>query len=167
MVEQAKMQLALQDIAFDADIKVGAMIEIPAAALSLPMFVKKMDFLSIGTNDLIQYTLAIDRTDYAVAHLYNDVHPAILQLLAMTVSAAEKAGIPVAICGGMAGDIKLTRLLLGMGFRELSMPPAQLLEIKQEVMNIDLSTCAMTIKKILRSYDSATIADGIRALQAL
>jgi len=167
MVEQAKTQLALQDIAFDADIKVGAMIEVPAAALSLPMFVKKMDFLSIGTNDLIQYTLAIDRADYAVAHLYDDVHPAILQLLAMTVSAAEKAGIPVAICGGMAGDIKLTRLLLGMGFRELSMPPAQLLEIKQEVMNIDLSRCAMTIKKILRSYDSATIAEGIRALQAL
>lgn len=167
MLEQAKNQLILQDIAFDPDIKVGAMIEVPAAALSLPMFVKKMDFLSIGTNDLIQYTLAIDRADYAVAHLYDDVHPAILQLLAMTVSAAEKAGIPVAICGGMAGDIKLTRLLLGMGFRELSMPPAQLLEIKQEVMNIDLSQCESVIKKILRSYDPETIAEGIRALQAL
>lgn len=167
MVEQAKTQLALQDVEFDADIKVGAMIEVPAAALCLPMFVKKMDFLSIGTNDLIQYTLAIDRADYAVAYLYDDVHPAILQLLAMTVSAAEKAGIPVAICGGMAGDIKLTRLLLGMGFRELSMPPAQLLEIKQEVMNIDLPLCAVSAKKILRSYDPATIAEGIRALQAL
>lgn len=167
MLEQAKHQLTVQDIPFDNDIKVGAMIEVPAAALSLPMFVKKMDFLSIGTNDLIQYTLAIDRTDYAVAHLYNDVHPAILQLLAMTVSAAERAGIPVAICGGMAGDIKLTRLLLGMGFRELSMPPAQLLEIKQEVLNIDLSQCELTIKKILRSYDPETIAEGIRALQAL
>jgi phosphotransferase system enzyme I (PtsI) len=167
MVEQAKHQLTLQDIPFDNDVKVGAMIEVPAAALSLPMFVKKMDFLSIGTNDLIQYTLAIDRTDYAVAHLYNDVHPAILQLLAMTVSAADKAGIPVAICGGMAGDIKLTRLLLGMGFRELSMPPAQLLEIKQEVLNIDLTQCELTIKKILRSYDPETIAEGIRALQAL
>ncbi|MCD6026297.1 MAG: ptsP [Solimicrobium sp.] len=167
MLEQAKRQLRLHDIAFDNHIKVGAMIEVPAAALCLPMFVQKMDFLSIGTNDLIQYTLAIDRTDYAVAHLYDDVHPAILQLLAMTVQTANKAGIPVAICGGMAGDIKLTRLLLGMGFRELSMPPAQLLEVKQEVMNIDLSTCAMTIKKILRSYDSVTIAEGIRALQLL
>jgi len=167
MLEQAKHQLVLQSIAFDPAIKVGAMIEVPAAALSLPMFVKKLNFLSIGTNDLIQYTLAIDRADYAVAHLYDDVHPAILQLLAMTVSAAEKAGIPVAICGGMAGDIKLTRLLVGMGFRELSMPPAQLLEIKQEVMNIDLTLCESAIKKILRSYDPVTIAEGIRALQAL
>lgn len=167
MLEQAKNQLILQDMAFDPDIKVGAMIEVPAAALSLPMFVKKLDFLSIGTNDLIQYTLAIDRADYAVAHLYDDVHPAILQLLAMTVSAAEKAGIPVAICGGMAGDIKLTRLLIGMGFRELSMPPAQLLEIKQEVMNIDLTQYESVIKKILRSYDPATIAESLRALQAL
>ncbi|PRC93286.1 phosphoenolpyruvate--protein phosphotransferase [Solimicrobium silvestre] len=167
MVAQAKQQLILQGIAFDADIKVGAMIEVPAAALSLPMFVKKMDFLSIGTNDLIQYTLAIDRADYAVAHLYDDVHPAILQLLAMTVAAADKAGIPVAICGGMAGDIKLTRLLLGMGFRELSMPPAQLLEIKQEVMNIDLLLFNPIIKKILRSYEPEVIAEGIRALQLL
>ena len=167
MIAQAKHQLSLQNIAFDAHIKVGAMIEIPAAVLSLPMFVKKLDFLSIGTNDLIQYTLAIDRADYAVAHLYDDVHPAILQLLDMTVKAANKADIPVSICGGMAGDIRLTRLLLGMGFRALSMPPAQLLEIKQEVMNIDLLQFNAPIKKILRSYDSEVIAEGIRTLQAL
>ena len=167
MLEQAKNLLAFQGIEFDQDIKVGAMIEVPAAAMSLPMFVKKMDFLSVGTNDLIQYTLAIDRADYSVAHLYDDVHPAILQLLDMTVKAANKAGIPVAICGGMAGDLKLTRLLLGMGFRALSMPPAQLLEIKQEVMNIDLSLFDSIIKKILRSYDPDVISDGIRALHAL
>lgn len=167
MVDQAKNLLAFQGIEFDQDIKVGAMIEVPAAAMSLPMFVKKMDFLSIGTNDLIQYTLAIDRADYSVAHLYDDVHPAILQLLDMTVKAAKKAGIPVSICGSMAGDLKLTRLLLGMGFRALSMPPAQLLEIKQEVMNIDLSQFDSIIKKILRSYDPDVINDGIRSLQAL
>ena len=167
MIEQAKHQLALQNIAFDANIKIGAMIEIPAAVLSLPMFVKKLDFLSIGTNDLIQYTLAIDRADYAVAHLYDDVHPAILQLLDMTVKAANKADIPVSICGGMAGDIRLTRLLLGMGFRALSMPPAQLLEIKQEVMNIDLMELNAPIKKILRSYDSEVIEEGIRHLKTL
>lgn len=167
MIAQAKHQLSAQGIAFDAGIKIGAMIEIPAAALSLPMFVKKLDFLSIGTNDLIQYTLAIDRADYAVAHLYNDVHPAILQLLDMTVKAADKAGIPVSICGGMAGDIKLTRLLLGMGFRALSMPPAQLLEIKQEVMTMDLLQFNATIKKILRSCDPEVIAEGIRVLQTL
>ncbi|MET3106283.1 phosphotransferase system enzyme I (PtsI) [Oxalobacteraceae bacterium GrIS 2.11] len=167
MLDQAKNLLAFQGIEFDHDIKVGAMIEVPAAALSLPMFVKKMDFLSVGTNDLIQYTLAIDRADYSVAHLYDDVHPAILQLLDMTVKAAHKANIPVSICGGMAGDLKLTRLLLGMGYRALSMPPAQLLEIKQEVMNIDLSQFSAIIKKILRSYDPQVIAEGIRALQAL
>lgn len=167
MLDQAKNLLAFQGIAFDHDIKIGAMIEVPAAAMSLPMFVKRMDFLSIGTNDLIQYTLAIDRADYSVAHLYDDVHPAILQLLDMTVKAANKAGIPVSICGGMAGDLKLTRLLLGMGFRTLSMPPAQLLEVKQEVMNMDISEFQAIIKKILRSYDPDVIAEGIRALQAL
>jgi phosphotransferase system enzyme I (PtsI) len=111
------------------------MIEIPAAALALPMFVRRMDFLSIGTNDLIQYTLAIDRVDYEVAHLYNPLHPAVLQLIGMTIAAGQKAGIDVAVCGEMAGDIKLTRLLLGMGLREFSMHPAQLLSVKQEILN--------------------------------
>ncbi|MDP3785662.1 MAG: phosphoenolpyruvate--protein phosphotransferase, partial [Undibacterium sp.] len=128
MISHAKEELRREKIAFDAQVLVGAMIEIPAAALSLPMFVKSLDFLSIGTNDLIQYTLAIDRADHEVAHLYDDTHPAILQLLEMTVNAAQKASIPVAICGGMAGDIKLTRLLIAMGFRELSMPSALLPE---------------------------------------
>jgi phosphotransferase system enzyme I (PtsI) len=153
MIEQAKAELRNEAIAFDEDIQVGAMIEIPAAALSLPMFVKRLDFLSIGTNDLIQYTLAIDRADHEVAHLYNDTHPAILQLLHMTVSAAQKAEIPVAICGGMAGDIKLTRLLIGMGFRELSMPAALLPEIKQEILGTNIADLEPSIKKILRTYD--------------
>jgi phosphotransferase system enzyme I (PtsI) len=120
-------------------IEVGAMIEIPAAALALPMFVKRMNFLSIGTNDLIQYTLAIDRVDYEVAHLYNPLHPAVLHLIAMTIAAGRKAGIDVAVCGEMAGDVKLTRLLLGMGLREFSMHPAQLLAVKQEILNSDLA----------------------------
>ena len=165
LIAQAKRELALQNLSFDANVSVGAMIEVPAAALSLPLFVKKLDFLSIGTNDLIQYTLAIDRADHAVAHLYDDLHPAILQLLMMTVVAANKAGIPVSICGGMAGDSKLTRLLLGMGFRALSMPPALILEIKQEVMLMDLTLLAPVVKKILRSYEPAVIAEGMRALQ--
>ena len=99
MIAQAKTELTQQNIKFDDKVPVGAMIEVPAAALSLPMFVRKLDFLSIGTNDLIQYTLAIDRADHEVAHLYNDVHPAILQLLNFTISAAQKADIPVSICG--------------------------------------------------------------------
>nr|WP_315483386.1 phosphoenolpyruvate--protein phosphotransferase [uncultured Undibacterium sp.] len=159
MISQAKEELRSEGIAFDEQVQVGAMIEIPAAALSLPMFVKKLDFLSIGTNDLIQYTLAIDRADHEVAHLYNDTHPAILQLLHMTVTAGEKAEIPVAICGGMAGDIKLTRLLIGMGFRELSMPAALLPEIKQEILGTDISELEASVKKILRTYDPQLIQE--------
>ena len=128
------------------------MIEIPAAALALPMFVKRMDFLSIGTNDLIQYTLAIDRVDHEVAHLYNPLHPAVLHLLSTTIATGAKAGMPVAVCGEMAGDIKLTRLLLGMGLREFSMHPAQLLAVKQEILNSDLAALVPQTKKILRSW---------------
>ncbi|MBC3833514.1 phosphoenolpyruvate--protein phosphotransferase [Undibacterium amnicola] len=165
MISQAKEELRSEGIAFDEQVQVGAMIEIPAAALSLPMFVKKLDFLSIGTNDLIQYTLAIDRADHEVAHLYNDTHPAILQLLHMTVTAGEKAEIPVAICGGMAGDIKLTRLLIGMGFRELSMPAALLPEIKQEILSTDISELEASVKKILRTYDPQTIQELLVAVR--
>lgn len=161
MIEQAKAELTQENKRFDARIAVGAMIEVPAAALSLPMFVKKLDFLSVGTNDLIQYTLAIDRADHEVAHLYSDTHPAILQLLAIAVSAAEKAGIPVAICGGMAGDVRLTRLLIGMGFRELSMPAALLPEVKQEILNADITALQPYVKKILRSYDPIVIHDTL------
>ena len=165
MIAQAKQELRSEGIAFDDAVKVGAMIEVPAAALSLPMFVKKLDFLSIGTNDLIQYTLAIDRADHEVAHLYNDTHPAILQLLDMTVTAADRAGIPVAICGGMAGDIKLTRLLVAMGFRELSMPAAILPEIKQEILRTDISLLQASTKKILRTYDPKLIQELLVAMR--
>ena len=166
MIEQAKASLAAEGKKFDANIAVGAMIEIPAAALSLPMFVKKLDFLSIGTNDLIQYTLAIDRADHEVAHLYDDLHPAILQLLYMVISAGQKADIPVSICGGMAGDIRLTRLLIGMGFRELSMPAALLPEIKQEILNTRMDALQIPVKKILRSYDAVVIRETLASMKA-
>jgi len=167
MIEQAKAQLREANIKYDANVDVGAMIEIPAAALALPMFVRKMDFLSIGTNDLIQYTLAIDRVDYEVAHLYNPLHPAILQLISMTIAAGQKAGIDVAVCGEMAGDIKHTRLLLGMGLREFSMHPAQLLSVKQEILNSDMGAIAPLTRKILRSMDPDGIADAVLALQTI
>ncbi|RSZ55333.1 phosphoenolpyruvate--protein phosphotransferase [Massilia atriviolacea] len=167
MVEQAKAQLREAGQKFDAAIDVGAMIEIPAAALSLPMFVKRMNFLSIGTNDLIQYTLAIDRVDYEVAHLYDPLHPAILQLIAMTISAGKKAGIDVAVCGEMAGDVKLTRLLLGMGLREFSMHPAQLLSVKQEILNCDLTTITAQTRKILRTTEPHAIVEAVRQLQVV
>jgi len=150
---------------FDPVIQVGAMIEIPAAALTLPMFVKRMDFLSIGTNDLIQYTLAIDRVDHEVAHLYNPLHPAILYLLSSVISIGAKAKIPVAVCGEMAGDAKLTRLLLGMGLRRFSMHPSQILSVKQEILNSDLSQIVPQARKVLRAVEPAAISEAMRQLQ--
>ena len=167
MIDQAKQQLRDGKKKFDQGIKIGAMIEIPAAALTLPLFIKRLDFLSIGTNDLIQYTLAIDRVDHEVAHLYNPLHPAVLQLLSMTISAGAKAGVPVAVCGEIAGDTKLTRLLLGMGLREFSMHPAQLLAVKQEVLNSDLGLIEPAAKKVLKVYEPSAIAEAMDKLAQL
>jgi len=167
LIAQAKTQLRDAKKKFDTQIPVGAMIEIPAAALTLPLFIKRLNFLSIGTNDLIQYTLAIDRVDHEVAHLYNPLHPAVLQLLAMTISAGAKAGVPVAVCGEIAGDIKLTRLLLGLGLREFSMHPAQLLSVKQEILNSDIALLEPHVKRILRNYEPAAIAEAVERLRVL
>ncbi|WP_288379244.1 phosphoenolpyruvate--protein phosphotransferase [uncultured Massilia sp.] len=167
MIEQAKLQLRDEGVKYDEAVEVGAMIEIPAAALALPMFVKRMDFLSIGTNDLIQYTLAIDRVDYEVAHLYNPLHPAVLMLIAQTIAVGQKAGLDVAVCGEMAGDVKLTRLLLGMGLREFSMHPAQLLAVKQEILNSDLAAITSRTRRILRSFEPNEIATAVEQLQSL
>jgi phosphoenolpyruvate-protein phosphotransferase (PTS system enzyme I) len=167
MIDQAKAELTQEGKKFDANVPVGAMIEVPAAALSLPMFVRRLDFLSIGTNDLIQYTLAIDRADHEVAHLYDDVHPAILQLLHMTITAGQKEDIPVSICGGMAGDLRLTRLLVGMGFRELSMPASLIPEIKQRILSTNFEEIQPQIKKVLRCYDPAVIQETLTVLDKL
>jgi phosphotransferase system enzyme I (PtsI) len=167
MIEQAKAQLRDANRKFDPLIPVGAMIEIPAAALTLPMFVRRMDFLSIGTNDLIQYTLAIDRADHEVAHLYNPLHPAVLYLLSSTISIGTKAGVPVSVCGEMAGDTKLTRLLLGMGLREFSMHPTQLLAVKQEILNSDLNMIVPQTKKILRAMEPAAIIEAVEQLRTM
>jgi phosphotransferase system enzyme I (PtsI) len=165
LIAQAKAQLFAAGKKFDAAIQIGAMIEIPAAALTLPLFIKRLDFLSIGTNDLIQYTLAIDRVDHEVAHLYNPLHPAILHLLSTTIAQCAKAGIPVSVCGEMAGDTKLTRLLLGMGLREFSMHPAQLLAVKQEILNSDLKTLIPQTRKIMRSLEPAAIAEAVEQMR--
>ncbi|HZX26068.1 MAG TPA: phosphoenolpyruvate--protein phosphotransferase [Telluria sp.] len=167
MIEQAKAELREAGKKYDPGVEVGAMIEIPAAALCLPLFVKRLHFLSIGTNDLIQYTLAIDRVDYEVAHLYNPLHPAVLQLIAMTISAGAKAGIDVAVCGEMAGDAKLTRLLLGMGLREFSMHPAQLLTVKQEILNSDIEAVSAKTRKIMRTMEPGAIAEAVEALRTM
>ena len=115
--------MANEGIAYDPNVQIGGMIEIPAAALALNVFIKKLDFLSIGTNDLIQYTLAIDRTDDEVAHLYDPLHPAVMQLLAHVIGSANKAGVPISVCGEMAGELAYTRLLLGLGLAPILHAP--------------------------------------------
>ena len=136
LIDQARAELDQRGEAY-GPVKIGAMIEIPAAALTIKVFLKYFDFLSIGTNDLIQYTLAIDRSDESVAHLYDPLHPAVLQLVALTIAECHAQGKPVSLCGEMAGDATLTRLLLGLGLRSFSMHPAQILAVKQEVLRAD------------------------------
>jgi len=138
-------------------VKLGAMIEIPAAALSLKLFLKHFDFLSIGTNDLIQYTLAIDRADESVAHLYDPLHPAVLQLVANTIAECRAQGKDVSVCGEMAGDTAFTRLLLGMGLRSFSMHPAQILAVKQEVLRSDAAKLVPWASKVLESEEPAQL----------
>ena len=140
-IEQARAQLDRRGVAY-GPIELGAMIEIPAAALSLRLFLKYFDFLSIGTNDLIQYTLAIDRADESVAHLYDPLHPAVLRLVADTIAECQAQGKGVCVCGEMAGDVTLTRLLLGLGLRSFSMHPAQILAVKQEILRADAGKLA-------------------------
>ena len=150
-IKAAKESLDAENKPYDKSIKVGGMIEIPAAALMVQSFAKKLDFLSIGTNDLIQYTLAIDRTDDAVAHLYDPLHPAVLQLVAHTIRTANRMGTPVVVCGEMGGDPALTRLLLGFGLREFSMHPAHLLAVKQQVLKTNLPDIHALVAKMLKT----------------
>jgi len=165
-IEGAKQSLANEGVAYNANVPIGGMVEIPAAALSLNVFVKKLNFLSIGTNDLIQYTLAIDRTDEEVAHLYDPLHPAVLQLLAQVIGGANKAGIPVSVCGEMAGELAYTRLLLGLGLRQFSMHPAHLLSTKQRVLTTSLPEITPLVQKILRADDPMKIRDLLDRLNA-
>jgi phosphotransferase system enzyme I (PtsI) len=164
LIEEAKAQLRASRHKFDESIEIGGMIEIPAAALALGPFLRRLDFLSIGTNDLIQYTLAIDRTDGAVAHLYDELHPAVLRLISMTLQAGLRAEIPVAVCGEMAGDPRLTRLLLGMGLRSFSMHPAQLLEVKQQVVTADTEQLALRVSKLLKLDESERLREQVEKL---
>ena len=163
-IERAKSSLRGERAAFDEAIQVGAMIEIPAAALAVGLFLRRMHFLSIGTNDLIQYTLAIDRSDEQVAPLYDPLHPAVLMLLAHTIASAEKVNIPVSICGELAGDPTLTRLLLGMGLRQFSMHPAQILSVKQTIMQSNCAELAPIVRRLLRHEEPAKIREQLAKL---
>lgn len=153
LLEQAKRSLDDDGIAYNRNVPVGGMVEIPAAALALGLLTKRLDFLSVGTNDLIQYMLAIDRTDDTVAHLYDPLHPAVLTVLAHVFRTAGKAGIPVSVCGEMAGDVALTRLLLGLGLRQFSMHSAHLPDVKQRVLKTTLAATEPFARRMLRSTD--------------
>ena len=165
-VEATKQGLDEEGIPYNSDVKIGGMIEIPAAALALNVFAKRLDFLSIGTNDLIQYTLAIDRTDEEVAHLYDPLHPAILHLLSQVILTSKKLGVPISVCGEMAGELAYTRLLLGFGLRQFSMISAQVPSVKQRVLTTSLPEVAALTQKILRADEPMKIRELLEKLNA-
>jgi len=167
LVERAKQQLRARKIRFDENLKVGAMIEVPAAALAADAFAKRLDFLSIGTNDLIQYTLALDRIDDEVSYLYNPLNPAVLQLIQISIDAGKKAHIPVSLCGEMASNPQYTRLLLGMGLEYFSVQANALLEIKHIINHSNLSQLCPQIKKILEYSSTHEIENQLNQLNQL
>jgi len=156
LIDFARAELDNRGVAH-GPVELGAMIEIPAAALIVKTFLKYFDFLSIGTNDLIQYTLAIDRADESVAHLYDPLHPAVLRLVAETIAECNRQGKGVSVCGEMAGDITLTRLLLGLGLRSFSMHPAQILAVKQEVLRADTVRLAPWAQQVMEAEDPSAL----------
>ncbi len=156
LLDKARAQLDARGQTYGA-IKLGAMIEVPAAALSLRLFLRHFDFLSVGTNDLIQYTLAIDRADESVAHLYDQLHPAVLRLLADTIGQSRARGKGVSVCGEMAGDPAMTRLLLGLGLRSFSMHPSQILAVKQEILRADAGKLSAWAQAVLDSDEPAAL----------
>jgi phosphotransferase system enzyme I (PtsI) len=156
LLHQAQADLNAQGIK-QGKVKIGAMIEVPAAAINIKLFTRYFDYLSIGTNDLIQYTLAIDRADEAVAHLYDPLHPAVLRLVADTIAKGNAAGKTVSVCGEMAGDVAYTRLLLGLGLTSFSMHPSQILLVKQEVLRSDTGKLKMWADKVLNADDPASV----------
>ena len=164
LVDRAKAELRAERVKFDESVEIGGMVEVPAAALALGMFVRRLSFLSIGTNDLIQYTLAIDRANEAVVHLYDPLHPAVLKLIGATIQTGARYGLPVSVCGEMAGDPAYTLLLLGMGLRHFSMHPANVLEIKQQVLRADVGELAPKVQRILRMDEPVRVREAVERL---
>ena len=151
LIKQTKAELRAEGIDYDKRVKIGGMIEVPAAAIMADVFAQKLDFLSIGTNDLIQYTLAIDRVDDAVNYLYDPIHPAVLQLIKLVIRAGKKAGIPVSLCGEMAGNVKYTRLLLALGLRHFSMDANYVLDVKEQILGVDTEQLKRAGESIIKA----------------
>lgn len=157
IIKQTKAELKKEGISYDSRVRIGGMIEVPAAAIMAELFAQKLDFLSIGTNDLIQYTLAIDRVDDAVNYLYDPIHPAVLHLIKRVINAGDKAGIPVSLCGEMAGNVLYTRLLLGLGLKHFSMDASYILAVKERILAADTQAFKYQVKQILAA-DSPSLA---------
>lgn len=166
LIAQAKESLRDQRAKFNSAIEVGGMIEIPAAVLSIGAFTSRLDFLSIGTNDLIQYTLAVDRSDDAVSQLYDALHPAVIKLIALAIASANRAEVPVAVCGEMAGEARLTRVLLGMGLTNFSMHPAHLLTVKQRVLSSEVGVAKSIVQRMRRTDEPARLVAMLDKLNA-
>src|SRR5258706_706688 len=164
LIDTARAELAREKKKVGENVEIGAMIEVPAAAISSPILARHAKFFSIGTNDLIQYTLAIDRVDDEVNYLYDPLHPAVLQLIRMTIQACARASIPVAMCGEMAGDPKFTRLLLGLGLTEFSMHPTSVLEVKRQIIESDIGSLRSRVAQILDDTDGMRLREEIEAL---
>lgn len=164
LVAETKQELRDRGLAFDERLPVGGMIEIPAAAVCAAQFARYLDFLSLGTNDLIQYTLAIDRVDDEINYLYDPLHPAVLMLIRNTIRAGQRAGIPVSLCGEMAGDPRYTRLLLGLGLTQFSMHPAGLLEIKRVVQDSHVDELAQVAQRLLKTTDAEKYAEILKTI---
>jgi phosphotransferase system enzyme I (PtsI) len=166
LVEDCMHELRREKRPFDESMPVGGMIEVPAAALSAESFARHLDFLSIGTNDLIQYTLAIDRIDDSVNYLYDPLHPAVLRLIHNTIQAAIRARIPIGMCGEMAGDRRYIPLLLGMGLRELSMQPGVLLAAKETVRESRVGELEAQVGRLMECTDETQMGELLEALGA-
>ena len=166
LLDEVKKELSEQNHPFNPDVPVGGMVEVPAAAIAADLFADRLDFLSIGTNDLIQYTLAIDRVDDAVNYLYDPLHPSILRLIKMTIDAGSAANISVSMCGEMAGDVRYTRVLLGMGLRNFSMDPAAILEVKQQIRLTDYGRIKPRVDQLMETGNPRTIKQLIKQINA-
>ena len=164
MIQRAMGELSARGQAFDAQIRVGAMIEVPSAAIAIDGLLAHMDFASLGTNDLIQYTLAIDRTDREVSHLYDPLHPAVIRLIRETIRACDRSQTPISLCGEMAGEPQFTRLLLGMGLRRFSMHAVEILRVKQGVLKSDTRLLERPVARLLRLPDSRRVRAALDSL---
>ena len=166
LIANCRTELLREGHAVADNVPLGAMIEVPAAAIAAPLLAREVDFFSIGTNDLIQYTLAIDRVDDEVNYLYDPLHPAVLRLIRMTIEAGHAAGIEVGMCGEMAGDVRYTRLLLGLGLTEFSMHPANVLEVKRAVREADVADLRAMAARVFEAADADAFERALRALEA-